>query len=419
MSTYKFTQNRKFFSRLAVLMGGLLLIAAAPLAAQDSFFDEEGEEEAESGGSSSLQWSGEVSLTTRTFLDWDWENLDWNDIDNSPKIGWPQLRLDAEYEGEYSKAVGSLEYSARQPIRTGEDLINEAYFTLYYDNFDLSTGYMKQVWGTTDGVHVVDRLNPIDYTDFVMPDYLDRNIAEKMVKLDFYTGDQGKVELAYVPIFSPHRFSTDPEGRWTPGMLKELHETLGNTEYENFLATLQEETADNSLGDGQYGLRYSDSAGGFDFGATYYFGFMREPTPEWDMSDPNPANWTIDSVHFDRMHLFGVEGATVVKGFNMRAEAGYIMTDDFGGDESDTYNPRIEYIAGFDRNLPLSNLNIQLQNVGSYIMFNDKIKEPAQTTPQVDPDYDADGDYTSNTVTLRVSDSYVNDTVKPEIRGSY
>ncbi|MFP4267350.1 MAG: hypothetical protein ACLFQW_05055 [Spirochaetaceae bacterium] len=439
MSTHKFLQTTTFTTKSPVsgarekisdlrgkitvlLTGAMLLLAAAPLAAQESFFDKGEEEGSDSGKGGSLRWSGEIDYTSRMYMDWDWSNLDGDEIARSPKIAWPELLLEAEYEGEYSKAVGSLEYSAARPLESGEDLINEAYFTLYYDTFDLSAGYMKQVWGTTDGVHVVDRLNPMDYTDFVLPDYRDRNIAEKMVKLDFYVGDQGKVELAYVPLFTPHRFSTDPEGRWTPGQLKEMYEILGiktadDESYGVFLNTLEEELSDASLGDGQYALRYSDSAGGFDFGATYYFGFMREPTAEWVFSEGEPV---IDSIHFDRMHLFGAEAATVVKGFNMRAEGGYLMTHDFSGDDNERRNHRIEWVAGFDRNIPLSNLNFQVQTVGSYIMYNDKIEDPdPATTPQIDPDYDADGDYSSNTVTARLSDSYAHDTIKPEIRGSY
>ena len=421
-------RTHNFFTRTLITAAvAATLVVGAPLAAQESFFDEGSTDGAGSksgsgdGGTSAsgptLEWSGEVNFATYTFIEWDdLPKGPVDEIEDSDKVGISELRLDAEYEGANSEAVGSLEYSNDVAFRddmSAEDLINEAYFTLYYDRFDLSAGYMKQVWGTTDSIHVVDVLNPIDYRRFILPDYLERNIAEKMIKADIYVGQNGSLELAYVPFFHTDEYATT--GRWKPQRLDTLSEALwpGVSYEDTVMNNLSEELEETELGEGQYGVRYSGSAGGFDFGATYYYGYDRTPV----------VNNKTGELYFNRHHLFGVEGATVVSGFNLRAEAGYFLTEDFEGDDPLLRNNRIEYIAGFDRSIPLSNLKLQLQHVGSYIINSSEIEEPVSpTNPDPDPmdnEYDEDGDYTSNTVTARLSDDYANDSIRVEIRGSY
>ncbi|MGM0675778.1 MAG: hypothetical protein ACQETQ_13885, partial [Spirochaetota bacterium] len=148
-----------------------LLIAAvflaAPLAAQDdgegggteSFFSEDeqsgGGSGSGSGGAASV--GGEVELELRAFPDFD----SFDDFAESPVTAVPKVRSELTFEGSQSEVVADLEYSSRQrPLDDPEELINEAYIRLFYDNLDVEAGYIKTTWGTGDEVHVVDVLNP-------------------------------------------------------------------------------------------------------------------------------------------------------------------------------------------------------------------------------------------------------------------
>ena len=117
-----------------------------------------------------------------------------------------------------------------------------------------------------------------------------------------------------------------------------------------------------------------------DIGGIYYFGFIREPVIEIPEADP-----TDYSIHFDRLNLFGLEFATVVGGFNLRAEAAYNMTEDFDGDDPYIHNHTISYMGGFDRDLPLSNLNVNIQGRGEYLLANDEVSDNGSA----DVDYDS------------------------------
>ncbi|MGM0673459.1 MAG: hypothetical protein ACQETQ_02055, partial [Spirochaetota bacterium] len=215
------------------------------------------------------------------------------------------------------------------------------------------------------------------------------------------------------------------EGRWKPYRLEAMEERLdeelekaviaGILDVDEASAVAEDIAADAQtahlppeLSHGQYGLRYSNSFGGVDLGAIYYFGFKRAPVVE--IPEADPENY---SIHFDRLNLFGLEFATAVAGFNLRAEAAYNMTEDFDGDDPYVHNHSVAYMGGFDRDLPLSNLNVNIQGRGEYLLENDEVSDNGAR----DVDYDP-GDnehYWNNTLTASIKDDYKNETIKPSV----
>jgi hypothetical protein len=387
-------------------------LLALPLAAQDgdggggggtgSFFEEG------SGGESAPTTSvgGEVELELRAFPDFD----DLDAFADSPVTAVPRVSTEFTFEGSASTVVADLEYSTRLPMDSFEELIDEAYIQLFYDNLDLQAGYLKTTWGTGDGVHVVDVLNPVDFTDFINPEYAERKLAEKMVKLNVYTGPNGLLELAYLPVLSQDRYAL--EGRWKPYRITALEERLSAqlpaNVAESIAADAEAAPTPQTLADGQYALRYSTSLRGIDIGGIYYFGFVREPVIDIPRSDP-----TAYSIHFDRLNLFGLEFSTVLAGFNLRAEAAYNLTEDVEGDDPLVHNNSIAYMAGFDRDLPVSNINVNIQGRGEYLLANDKVSDNGGADVDYDPGENEH--YWTNTLIATVEDSYRNQTIKPSV----
>ncbi|MFW6180358.1 MAG: hypothetical protein ACOC8N_01320, partial [Spirochaetota bacterium] len=133
-------------------------------------------------------------------------------------------------------------------------------------------------------------------------------------------------------------------------------------------------------------------------GAVYWLGYLREPVvrPDYTLS-------------FDRVHLFGLEAAAAAGRFTLRGEAAYLLTGDAAGDDPLVHNNRVEYLAGFDVNLPVSNLNLKVQNRGSVILRSGRIGP-------TDVEYDPEGDYTANVLAVVLSDSWSRDRVRPELQ---
>ncbi|TVR07157.1 MAG: hypothetical protein EA403_00115, partial [Spirochaetaceae bacterium] len=282
----------------------------------------------------------------------------------------------------------------------------------------------KTVWGAGDGVHVVDVLNPLDYTDFVNPrDYIDRKLAHPMALFSIPTGREATLQLAFSPTFAPDRIPLD--GPWVPAEVTALRSQLAGEQDQLARALFaQYETAGRRLDHLQAGARFTARGAGVDYGLTYHWGFF--PTPWIDQTaviaaaDAYDESGALDNdalaaaVRFNRRHLFGVDASTAVGAFTLRAEAAYLLSDDFSGNNPTVQNHRVAWMAGADRSIGFSNaaLNVQLQ--GEAILQSDRIAQPVPGAP-ADIDFDPRGDYRSHTVVAQLSDRWRNDRVQPEL----
>ena len=461
----------------------------------EGFGDGFGEDFGSFGGSAAaddlLSWSGRLRFDLRGTADYD------RPPDSAMEAG-ADAQLELDYSADNSQALLRLEVDeglnpTEDEQAAGDELLrklmDEAYLQLYYDRFNLQAGYIKPVWGQGDQIHVVDFLGSNDLTDFINPDYIDRRFAAGMVKLNFpwhtAAGSSGRVELAYLPVLRPDYL---PEkGPWAPEEAVILESLL--TSYGNALAatrqadsgitpptgsTIAPETAlwagltaqEAVTGEDTQRLSYSQVATratarlrGVDLGASYYFGYLKTPTPRIRLAGqeafdafvagvpgaapaPDPAGTV--TLEYHRLHGFGLEGATVVGPLNLRAEAAYYLTEDIDGDDPEVPNNSLEYLAGFDVDLGISSLNLNVQALGSTILNSDAIDDagpiadvsaeyaaaaagdPSLPTGGLgvlsyDPNarlnyqYDEDGIYTSHTIFAQLSDSWRNDRIRPEL----
>ncbi len=359
------------FKRILVLF---LFITSIPLTAQDDFssfiIDEDLPE---------LKWSGEGSLITRY-------NSEYNNMLNSNIDIYPEINLELDYIGDRSEFHGEIDFSA-YPTLLPEQLIEEAYFQLYFDKFNMELGYIKLIWGKGDRAYTLDNLNAADYTDFINPSYIDRKIAEAMIKINFPLGMQGKVEAVYTPVFTSDIYPDT--GDWIP------------TAY-NIINTPNTTT----ISDSQFGLRFSNSMGGFDLSASYQYTFLRESLTDSAVSTAPFISW-------DRIHLFGAETAFVVAAFNIWAEAAYYLTRDFSGKDPLIHNNQFLYLVGFSRDIMIHNISLNIQIKSKLKLAPDKI------TGTFDIDFKSDSIYNTYLITAGLKDSFLNEKITAELNGAY
>ncbi|WP_319559616.1 hypothetical protein [Marispirochaeta sp.] len=374
----------KFVNTFTILIISSLFIAIIfPLYAENGDFDDgsffqEIEENQEEPASvpSRLDISGRMELNTRYAF-------------NSEGLGEgeevrsiPELRLDLDYRGKKAdlRASGRIEQVPGEKEASGQ--VDEAYIRYYARGFDLEIGYMKPIWGPGDKVHAVDVLTPIDYSDFINPDYTERKQAETMIKLNIPV-NEGLLELVYLPVFTP---DTVPwEGVWTP---------MDVVTY-NVPALAEEQTADFSHS--SFAFRYTESLGAFDLGGIYYMGYYRQPT----------VSFTNETLSYDRINMIGIHGTAVTGGLTLRAEAGWYASDDFQGDDPEVRNSEFRWVGGFDYNIPVSRFNINIQETGTLLLNSDGIEKTG--------DVQADTPTTANMLIFSLRDSWSNDTIEPEI----
>lgn len=518
--------------KITVLLCGVSLAFA--LFAQEDFsddfsFDDFGTGDASSG--SPVEISGSVSGDVRGYVTSE------DDIDNAGDIdinGGANATLDIKYSGSNADSVVSLDLNSSTLKDYPEDVIKEAYVTGYFGNLKLDVGKMNVVWGKGDKIHVLDNFNADDYTDFIIPDYLDRRIATPMVRASYGFGYSNNVlsnmkfEAVYTPFLPVDRFATS--GRWTPAQVTNLTNkvtdyatakvataftnyttasaTVGTlsslyasaaaalqakTTAEATLASMQQSDAGyaqaayavvaatydyqeaagayaaalqtsgyssvdeaklalatygteymyalsqasslssdssilypdtNTLKYGQAGARFTASLGPVDLGLSYYYGHYKQPSFNAEkfstFLDKYLANESVTDddkfLSYDQKQTFGLEAATILWHFNLRGEAAYNLTKDVEGTDPWVHNNSIQWLGGFDIDLPFWNMNLNVQEYGTYVLNNDKIIGSTWETSDVD--YNING-YSNNKLVANITTSFANDKVAPEVTVVY
>lgn len=196
---------------------------------------------------------------------------------------------------------------------------------------DLKLGLQQVVWGQADGLRVLDVINPLDYREFILEDFLDSRRPLWMARADVPLGkaENGSLQLIWVPYFAPARL---------PGAENEFG--LGSSFGLGLIGAAQSGSglppfavrADPTtrpaykLKSSQGGARYSRSVGSWDLTANYFFGWEDTPTSYvggFDFKPNDPLPTVVFKPSFDRKEVFGGTAATNFGSVVLRMEAGW------------------------------------------------------------------------------------------------
>lgn len=486
----------------AIIFLGLALALSANSFAQDfDDFGSFGDFEDESASSSKLELNGSASVEVRAYVDAD-------KAEDVEVKATPSGKLSLKYDGNKSDMNITLSIDAEKVKSHPEDIVDELVLRGYFGNLMLETGKLKVVWGKGDKLHVFDNFNADDYSDFIITDYIDRRISTPMIRGTYsFPAANINLEAIYTPLLPTDHFAT--EGRWEPAQLSSLTDGATKIVSMNLLgleakaaaanaeaaaetnasakaakqqaaiaadkAYLEYLTYANELSSNpdsifpdlmnlkysQYGARILGTVGIFDFGASYYYGWYKQPSVNYSSyiesidgmkatiaSNPttlgaayaglisqgksqsealqslavaNAWQFSLPTLDYDRKQTFAVEGATVVWHFNLRGEFAYNLTDDFDGTDPWVHNNSIAWLGGFDIDLPFWNANLNVQETGTLILHGDECDTNQNQYAEYnanDVDYSKNG-YTNNKIVCNFTTSFLNDRLTPEITALY
>lgn len=486
----------------AIIFLGLALALSANSFAQDfDDFGSFGDFEDESASSSKLELNGSASVEVRAYVDAD-------KAEDMEVKATPSGKLSLKYDGNKSDMNITLSIDAEKVKSHPEDIVDELVLRGYFGNLMLETGKLKVVWGKGDKLHVFDNFNADDYSDFIITDYIDRRISTPMIRGTYsFPAANINLEAIYTPLLPTDHFAT--EGRWEPAQLSSLTDGATKIVSMNLLgleakaaaanaeaaaetnasakaakqqaaiaadkAYLEYLTYANELSSNpdsifpdlmnlkysQYGARILGTVGIFDFGASYYYGWYKQPSVNYSSyiesidgmkatiaSNPttlgvayaelisqgksqsealqslavaNAWQFSLPTLDYDRKQTFAVEGATVVWHFNLRGEFAYNLTDDFDGTDPWVHNNSIAWLGGFDIDLPFWNANLNVQETGTLILHGDECDTNQNQYAEYnanDVDYSKNG-YTNNKIVCNFTTSFLNDRLTPEITALY
>ena len=299
------------------LLAAAFSSAAVNVSAQD--FDDFGSDDSGFGDYSydtaepSVVISGKAETSARIFPrrtdsgfdTYDYE-IDVNSLQDKAVSGDASLTLGVDYSGAFTDFSGKIKFNESIFNDYNEDIIQEFTARAYMGNFQLEAGKMKIVWGKGDKVHVLDNFNSNDYTDFIIPDYIDRRLALPMFHAVYNVPSEScfRLEAVYTPYMVADRLASD--GMWKPAAMSSLETFVTNIEMGKIsstidpmtggvsqatIAALNEATAlqggdqsilykDNikSIKFSQAGLRSTWTLGSVDLGLSYYYGHYKQPS---------------------------------------------------------------------------------------------------------------------------------------------
>jgi hypothetical protein len=316
----------------------------------------------------------------------------------------------------------------RMPVKL--EWLRECYFDIFTPRVDLRLGKQYVVWGTTDGVRILDKVNPIDLREWTLKDFTDLRIPLWMLKAESEVISNGFLQLLLIPDYEPNYFSP-------AGAPFALRTTIAGAEsaanpYINVstISNEPERTAENI----KVGLRWRKIVEtGFFSGLEYTLNYLHTydsamsyyvwlkpkvpPTPPFQLElTRNAEGIDIFGGSFAKSITKGIMGS-FGKGWTIRGEFAYIKGGamNYGPDYSikgtvdvDQYN----YALGFDKTFFTDWLfSFQfIQMIANSLEEYDKDQYTLLFGPTRGP-----LDKVETLLTVKLSTDFMHERLKPEI----
>ncbi len=193
---------------------------------------------------------------------------------------------------------------------------------------DVKLGLQQVVWGQSDGLRVLDVINPLDYREFILEDFIDSRRPLWLVRVETPI-EKGSLQLIWVPYFAPGRL---PGAESEFGLGKSFGLGLigaGSGDPNPWPPPISVEPARRPgyrLKSSQAGARYSRSIGSWDLTANYFYGWDDVPTSYLQIKEVKPDQplpSLVFAPRFDRKEIFGGTAATNFGPLVLRMELGW------------------------------------------------------------------------------------------------
>lgn len=236
---------------------------------------------------------------------------------SSEKLQKNEQNLDIEMKSKLSDTT-SLKTIIRAIHETKlekdhlEDIdVREFYFDIRRDWSKIRLGRQQVVWGKTDGLRLLDLINPQDFREFILDDFIDSRIPLWMVRTDLYVGDD-TLQLLLIPDIRFNR-NADPGDRFEPNYLKNIRALPLSKVEENEPAT--------TLPNAEWGFRYSGFKSGWDYSLNYFYSWEDNPL----FFSENINNQPSMIRRYKRSKMAGGSFSTAIESFVIRGELAYNM----------------------------------------------------------------------------------------------
>jgi len=265
--------------------------------------------------------SNAVDMNGRLEWEWAYSTAQHRQQKNQLQL---ELEFNHELDGAYLTAITRLkadglgyllgsEQSSQSQFNRGLEWSGNAEFSLreLYFDFDLiqaqwRVGKQQQVWGQADGLKVLDRVNPQDFSEFILDEFEDSRIPLWMLAAETPVGESAALQLLWIPDTSYHRLTAQDSD----------FDLLAKAREQGLV--LRSQKPKGLVKDSDVGLRYSDFIKGWDVSLNYLYHYNDFPS---QVVRQHGEETFIDA-RYDRNHLLGASASNAFGDITLRAELG-------------------------------------------------------------------------------------------------
>ncbi len=297
-------------------------------------------------------------------------------------LGWYDAAMDIE-----SGNNSDLTTSIQEHYRTFSE-IKEAYILYGGDEFDLRLGQQQIIWGKTDGLRLLDIVNPLDMREFMLDDFLDSRMGVIAARLNYYSyiaNGEHEFEFLIIPDAKVAEFA--PAGsRWayaSPPVPAGITPVVLSGNEPGW-------SADNV----EYGAAWRSNIDSWDLSLNWFYGWKDTPNLQKKLVG---ANLFITPV-YSQMHTVGGSFSNAFGALVLRSELAVNIDESINTTSTITKTTTWNAALGLDYNK--NNWRISPQIFVRHLQDWD-------TTVLEEQD--------SGFLSLMLSTDYLNDKLKPEI----
>jgi len=261
---------------------------------------------------------------------------------------------------------------------------------------NIRIGKQQIVWGETDGLKLLDVINPQYFREFILDNFEDSRIPLWSVKAEFPI-KKLKIQLLWIPDLTYHVL-IDPDAPYFPkSVLPEPPQ-----EIQTIFRPI--EKPKNIVLDSDVGLKLSVLIKGWDITANYFYYYDDLPVFYNSLSFlPTGEPIIIINPKYERHHLFGFTFNKPIKLVTLRGEIGYTFNQNFSSTDPEAFmgvvrSDQFSSAIGLDL--------IKGENIVSAQLFTDYLMDDVPAFNHNRLEW---------TVSLLLSREFMNDSFKAEV----
>lgn len=230
-----------------------------------------------------------------------------------------RLRLDAVDDYNLNESPDTYASQSRPLWQSSDGQLDlrEIYWEHSIGSHYWRIGKQQVVWGESDGLKLLDVINPQSFREFVLDDSDDSRIPLWMLNYQYQLASSGNLQLLLIPDTTTHELSSEvsPFALRSPLLVPQI--PASNT--SNQIVIDQAVAPSQQVKHGDIGLRYSSFVNSWDVSLNYLYHTVDEPVVLAVVDESG----VVVSPEFKRSHLLGASVSTAVDSWVLRAELAY------------------------------------------------------------------------------------------------